>query len=110
MLKENLILHFEQSIKQNWKLPAFSNYKEVNHTYSQIADRIIYLHFIFKKLGLKKEDKIALFGKNSVNWAITYLATIIYVAVIVPILPDFKPDDVHHIVNHSGAILLFAAD
>ena len=110
MLAENLNIHFERSIKQNWDLPAFSNYKDVSNSYKQIADRILYLHCIFKKFNLKKGDKIALFGKNSVNWAITYLASVSYGIVIVPILPDFKPDDVHHIVNHSESCILFTAD
>jgi len=110
MLVENLNIHFERSIKQNWDLPAFSNYKDVSNSYKQVADRILYLHCIFKKFDLKKGDKIALFGKNSVNWAITYLASVSYGIVIVPILPDFKPDDVHHIVNHSDSCILFTAD
>ena len=83
---ENLNIHFEQSIKQNWNLPAFSNYKEKDHTYAQVADRILYLQCIFKKFGLKKGEKIALYGKNTVNWAITYLSAVSYGAVIVPIL------------------------
>ena len=110
MFKVNLCKHFEQGIIQNWKLPAFSNYKEENHTYAQVADRIIFLHYVFNKTGLKKGDKVALLGKNTVNWAITYLAVVSYGAVIVPILPDFKPADVHHIVNHSESKLLFAAE
>jgi long-chain acyl-CoA synthetase len=65
---------------------------------------------MFREYGIKKGDKIALFGKNSANWGVIYLSTVTYGAVIVPILPDFKPADVHHIVTHSDSILLFAED
>ncbi|MDA3813893.1 MAG: AMP-binding protein [Candidatus Cloacimonetes bacterium] len=109
-MKKNLVSLFEDSLKQNWMLPAFTNYKEEDHSYAQVADRIIFLHYFFEKIGLKSEGKIALLGKNSVNWAITYLDAVTYGAVIVPILPDFKSADVHHIVNHSESKLLFAAD
>lgn len=109
MIKQNLVISFEDSIKQNWVLPAFTNYKEEDHSYAQVADRIVFLHYYFEKMGLKSEEKVALIGKNTVNWAITYLAVVTYGAVIVPILPDFKPDDMHHIVNHSESKLLFAA-
>lgn len=110
MIKKNLVSIFEESLKQHWILPAFTNYKEEDHSYAQVADQIIYLHYFFEKCGLKSEEKVALLGKNTVNWAITYLAVVTYGAVIVPILPDFKPADVHHIVNHSESKLLFVAD
>ena len=110
MLKENLVRFLENSIKANWDLPAFSNYKSDTLKYSQIAHKIIYLHHIFQKSHIKKDDKISILGKNSINWAITYLATVTYGAIIVPILPDFKPDDVHHIVNHSDSIFFFSED
>lgn len=110
MVKQNLVDLFETSIKQNWNLPAFSNYREASISYSDVAHKIIFFHRYFEKMDLKVGTKIAVFGKNSVNWAICYLATVTYGAVIVPILPDFKPGDVHHIVNHSDAQLLFAAD
>ena len=110
MLKENLVALFTSSLKNNWGMPAFSNYKEKEFTYGEVADRILYLHHIFQKIGIKRGDKIAILGKNSTNWAITYLATVTYGAIIVPILPDFKPADVHHIVNHSDSVLFFSAD
>ena len=109
-MNKTLISLFIDSIKQNWKLKAFSNYNGDTITYSDIADRILFLHSIFEFCGLKKGDKISIIGKNSINWAISYLATICYGTVIVPILPDFKSDDVHHIVNHSDSVLLFSAD
>ncbi|RLC49227.1 MAG: long-chain fatty acid--CoA ligase, partial [Candidatus Cloacimonadota bacterium] len=110
MMKENLVAMIEESLKSNWHLPAFSNYKEQEYSFEKVAKKILWLHFIFEKKKIKKGDKIAVIGKNSVNWAISYLATISYGAVIVPILPDFAPDDIHHIVNHSEASLLFSAE
>ncbi len=109
-MKKTLVSLFADSLKQNWKLDALSNYNGDTITYADVADRMLFLHSIFKNCGIKKGDKIAIIGKNSINWAITYLATVSYGAVIVPILPDFKPDDVHHIVNHSDSVLLFSAD
>lgn len=98
----------ENSIKENWDLQAFSDYQGESHSYADIADKILFLHTFFKKIGLKKGDKISIIGKNSVNWATTYLATVTYGTIIVPILPDFKASDVHHIVNHSDSKMLFA--
>jgi len=108
MLEQNLVDYFEKSLKNHWNYKAFSNYQANTMKYSEVADRILFLHKLFEELGIKKQDKIALIGKNSINWALTYLATVTYGAVIVPILPDFQAADVHHIINHSGAILLFS--
>ncbi|MCB0283632.1 MAG: AMP-binding protein [Calditrichaeota bacterium] len=108
-MKEKFITDIENSIKKNWNKPALSNFQGEDYNYQKVADRIIYLHYIFKKAGIKKGDKITLIGINSINWAIVYLSTVSYGAVIVPILPDFKADDIHHIVNHSDASLLFCA-
>ncbi len=108
MLEQNLVEYFEKSLKTHWNLKAFSNYNTNTIEYSEVADRILFLHKFFEEIGVKKQDKIALIGKNSINWAITYLATVTYGAVIVPILPDFQAADVHHIVNHSGSIMLFS--
>lgn len=108
MLSENLIEYFEDSIKNHWNLPALSNYQSTTLTYKDVGTNIKWLHIFFEKSGIKQGDKIALLGKNSHNWSVIYLATISYGAVIVPLLPDFKPDDVHHIVNHSDALILFA--
>ncbi|MBN1559354.1 AMP-binding protein [candidate division KSB1 bacterium] len=108
-MQERYVKMIEGSILKNWNLPAISNYGGDTLTYAQMANKIIWLHYIFEKSGIKKGDKIALIGKNSTNWAIVYLATISYGAVIVPILPDFKADDIHHIVNHSDSVMFFAA-
>ena len=110
MIKENLVKMIETSLKSNWDLPAFSNYQGEEFSYEKVAKKILWLHFIFEKKKIKSGDKIAVIGKNSMNWAITYLATISYDAVIVPILPDFAADDIHHIVNHSETVMLFAAN
>ncbi|HEY4789694.1 MAG TPA: AMP-binding protein [Bacteroidales bacterium] len=110
MIQENLINYFESSFKDNWKNPALSDYKGEGLTYGDVAQKILRLHILFERNGINRGDKISLIGKNSAAWAITYLATISYGAVIVPILSDFKPNDVHHIINHSDSVLLFAGD
>lgn len=110
MMKENLTSFIQDSIRKNWEITAMADYKGEGLKYSQVAERILKLHAIFDACDLKHGDKIALIGKNSANWGVSYLATITYGAVIVPILPDFKPSDIHHIVNHSDAVMLLAAD
>ncbi len=110
MIQERLIGYIEQSIRQNWEIEALSNYKEKGHSYKEIAKRILKLHLLLKGSGVKEGDKIALVGRNSANWCMTYLAAVTYGAVIVPILPDFKPDDFTNIINHSDSRLLFVDD
>jgi long-chain acyl-CoA synthetase len=108
MLKETLSQYLEDSIKRNWEFQALSDYKSDNFTYAEIACKIIRLHKFFENAGIKQGDKIALLGKNSARWCSVYLSVVSYGAVVVPILPDFKPADVHEIVNHSDSVLLFA--
>jgi long-chain acyl-CoA synthetase len=110
MIKERLISYIEQSIRQNWEIEALSNYKEKGFSYKEIAEKILRLHIFYNDAGIKEGDKIALVGRNSANWCIVYLATVTYGAVIVPILPDFKPEDLTNLTNHSDATLLFADD
>ena len=105
-----MVLYIENSIKHNWDLPAFSDYKGEELKYSEAAEKIAQLHIVFDLYGIKKGDKISLVGKNSCNWSIAYLASITYGAVIIPILQDFKPNDIHHIVNHSDSRMLFVTD
>src|SRR5664280_971370 len=107
MIKERLIGYIEESIRQNWEIEALSNYKEKGYSYRDIAEKIIQIHKLFKSSGIKEGDKIALVGRNSANWCVTYLATVTYGAVIVPILPDFKPDDLINIITHSDSRMLF---
>ncbi|MCF7918467.1 MAG: AMP-binding protein [Candidatus Cloacimonetes bacterium] len=107
MIHDNYIRYFSQSINDNWDLEALSDYQGKTVTYGQVGIQIEALHKIFLSAGVKEQDKIALIGNNSVNWAVTYLAAISYGAVIVPILNDFQAEDIHHIINHSDAVLFF---
>lgn len=108
MIRENLVKYFEESIRENWHQPALSNYQGKGYTYGDIARMIATTHVFFDKAGIRKGDKIALVGKNSVSWAVIYLATITYGAVIVPVLADFSREMILSIINHSDAVLLFA--
>jgi long-chain acyl-CoA synthetase len=110
MLKENLVSYFEASIVNNWDLPALSDYKGVTYTYAQAGTQIKKLHLLFQLAGIKKGDKVSLVGKNSANWAMAFLSTVTYGAVIVPILPDFTTEDTMNIVNHSDSVFLFVSD
>jgi long-chain acyl-CoA synthetase len=110
MIKERLVGYIEQSIRQNWEIEALSNYKEKGFSYKEIAEKILKLHIFFKDAGIKEGNKIGLLGRNSANWCVIYLATVTYGAVIVPILPDFKPEDLTNLINHSDATLLFVDD
>jgi long-chain acyl-CoA synthetase len=106
----NLISLFADAIRDNWEFRALSDYGNGSFTYKEVGEKILNIHELFRRSGLRKGDKVALYGKNSANWGIIYLSTVTYGAVIVPILPDFKPADVHHIVTHSDSVLLFAED
>lgn len=110
MIKERIIGYFEESIKKNWQIEALSNYKEKGYTYKEIAEKILKLHLLFRESGIQEGDKIALVGRNSANWCVIYLATVTYGAVTVPILPDFKPDDLTNIIVHSDSRMLFVDD
>lgn len=110
MLSENFVQTLASSIRNHWKLPAFSNYGGPPMTYGEVAERILWFHALFEELGVGRGDKVALVGRNSANWAVTYLATITYGAVVVPILADFTSDDIHHVVNHSDSVLFLAGE
>jgi len=110
MIPENFIQYIQDSLKENWERPAFSDYKGSSYKYSDVARKIAKMHIMFEECNVKKGDKIALVGKNSSHWAVSYLAVISYGATIVPILPDFHPNDIHHIVNHSDSVVLFTGD
>lgn len=111
MIKENFIKLYENSFRENWDLPCYSDYGEkTNYTYGEVAEEIAKLHLLFKHCSLRRGDKIAVIGKNNSHWCIAYMATITYGAIIVPILQDFRPNDVHHIVNHSESVFLFTSD
>ena len=111
MMKENTIKIFEQSFRNNWDLPALSDYNtKQTLTYGDFAKRIARLHLIYKECGLKPGDRVALIGKNTPSWVIVFMGTITYGAVIVPILQEFNPRDAQHIINHSEAEVLFASN
>jgi long-chain acyl-CoA synthetase len=110
MIRERLIGYIEQSIKQNWDIEALSNYKEKGFSYKEIAGMMLKQQLFFKDIGIKEGDKIALVARNSANWCVVYLAAVTYGAVIVPILPDFKPEDLLNLINHSDSKLLYIDD
>lgn len=111
MLEENLIKIYEKSFRENREMSALTDYfKDETFSYYEMAKEIAKIHLLFKKAGIKQGDKIALIGRNNPRWCITYIATITYGAVIVPILQDFTPADIIHIVNHSESRLLFLGD
>lgn len=99
----------ERSIKEHWDLPAFSDYNGITYHYGDVARQIAKLHLLLHEAGVRPGDKVALLGRNSSNWAICFFGVLAYGAVAVPILHDFKADNVHHIVNHAEAKVLLAA-
>ncbi len=108
--EKSFIALIEKSIKKNWDLDALTDYKGVTYQYKDVARKIEKLHIIFEESGIKPGDKIAVCGRNMSHWGVTFLATVTYGAIIVPILHEFKADQVHNIVNHSEAKLLFVGD
>lgn len=110
MNQDKLIGLYTQSFRENWKLNAFSDFQGPSCTYGEAAQIIRQIHCYFRESGIQKGDKIALLGRNSSNWAISFLAILGFGAVSVPILPDFNSEDIHHILNHSESILLFTSD
>lgn len=109
-LEQSFIALIEQSIKTNWYLNALTDYKGITLQYRDVARKIEKIHILLENAGIEKGDKIAICGRNSAHWTVTYLAVITYGAVVVPILHEFKADRVHNIVNHSEARLLFVGD
>ena len=109
-LEQSFIALIEQSIKTNWYLDALTDYKGITLQYRDVARKIEKIHILLENAGIEKGDKIAICGRNSAHWTVTYLAVITYGAVVVPILHEFKADQVHNIVNHSEARLLFVGD
>ena len=101
---------FEASFKKNWERPAISNYQGVTLKFGDVARRMEKLHIMFEECGLQKGDKVALCSRNQANWAVAFLATMTYGAVPVPLLHEFKSANIHHLVNHSEAKILFVDD
>ncbi len=111
MLKEDLLNIFAQSFRTNWELPALQDYGSATVlTYGELARRIARTHIFFRLNGVKPGDTIALMGKNSVSWVVSYMSILTYGAVVVPILHDFNPQDAQHIINHSDSQMLFVQD
>lgn len=100
----------EKSITDNWDLDALTDYKGITLQYKDVARKIEKLHIMFENSGVEQGDKIALCGRNSASWAVAFLSTLTYGAVAVPVLHEFTPDQIHNIVNHSEAKLLFVGD
>lgn len=98
---------FEASFRENWDRPAISNYQGTTLHYRDLARRIAKLHIMFEECGLAKGDKVAICSRNQANWAVSFLATMTYGAVPVPLMHEFKPSNIHHLVNHSEAKVLF---
>ena len=110
MQHERFIKAIEDSIKNNWDFDALTDYNGATLQYKDLARKIEKMHIIFAESGVQKGDKIALCGRNSSHWGVAFIATVTYGAVAVPILHEFKADNVHSIVNHSEAKLLFVGD
>ena len=109
-IQDSFIQLIEQSIRKNWDRSALTDYKGATLQYKDVARKIEKMHILFQHAGIQPGDKIALCGRNSTNWGATFLGVITYGAVAVPILHEFKADNVHNIVNHSEARMLFVGD
>ena len=108
MIKRNFVDDIQKALQEHWDYPCFSNFEEDTYSFQEVAKSILTFHKVFEKSGLKRGDKIAVCGKNSVNWANVYLATVTYGAVIVPVMPDFSAEDITNIINHSDSKFFFA--
>ncbi len=108
MVSQNFVETLKTSMQNNQTLNALSNYHGKTYTYEEVAQQIFRFHEFFQRLNLHKGDHFALIGGNSAEWGIAYIATVTYGAVIVPILPDFTPEDIQHIINHSDSRILFS--
>lgn len=110
MLSELFVSYLESSICKNWTITSLTDYNGEAFTYAEVAEKIQSFHLLFESLGIKDGEKIALVGKNSARWCILYLAIVSYGTVVVPILSDFKPNDIEEIINHSDSVFLFSDD
>lgn len=106
-MKERLNLYIEDSIKENWERLALTDFQGVSFQYRDLARKIAKLHLLYEAVGIKPGDKIALCGRNSSQWSVAFFSIITYGAVAVPILHEFKADNIHHLVNHSESKLFF---
>lgn len=105
--RESIITLIQNSIQKNWEYPALSDLHGASYQYRDVARKIAKLHLLFSHAGLKPGDRIALCGRNCAHWSVAFLAALTYGAVAVPILHEFKPDNIHNLVTHSDSKLLF---
>ena len=111
MIDKNFIKLYEESFRENWDMLALSDYNtSKNLTYGEVAEQIERLHILFRQCKIRRGDKIAIVGRNNVNWVITYMGAMMYGAIAVPILQDFNGNDISYIVNHSESSLLFLSE
>ena len=103
MREQQFLGLIEKSVRAHWELEALTDYKGLTYSYRDFARHIEEFHIILKSAGINKGDKVAIVGRNSSRWAITFFGTLTYGAVAVPILHDFTPDIIHNIINHSEA-------
>lgn len=101
---------YQEAFKKNWDRPAISNYQGVTLHYRDVAERIEKMHIMFSECGLQKGDKVAICSRNQANWAVSFFSAMTYGAVPVPLLHEFKSSNIHHLVNHSEANILFVDD
>lgn len=105
--RDSLNLYLQDAIRDNWELLALTDFNGISLQYRDIARKVAKLHIFYERAGINKGDRIALCGKNSAQWCVAFISILAYGAVAVPILPDFHPDNIHHLVNHSKSKLLF---
>jgi len=110
MLEKTFVSYLTESIVKNWRITALSDYKGESFTYGDVAKYVIHFHKLFDELGIEQGQKIAVVGKNSARWGILYISIVTYGAVVVPILPDFRAEDLKGIIDHSDSVLLFAGN
>lgn len=109
MVKENFIKLYETSFKENWSLPAYTNYSTGNtYSYADMAKWAAKVHLILEKIGVEHGDKVTIVAKDSSEWCMVYMGVVTYGAIIVPILPDFQPEDIHNIITHSDSKVVFS--
>ncbi|MBO7318250.1 MAG: AMP-binding protein, partial [Bacteroidales bacterium] len=111
MIEQRFIQIYQDGFRENWDLPALTDYSNKHTlTYKELAIEIAKLHILFKECGIKHGDKIALVGKNTPQWCTVFIGVITYGAILVPILQEFNPHDMHHILNHSDSKLCFSSN
>ena len=111
MIEQRFIQIYQDSFRKNWEQPALTDYSSKHTlTYKELSEEIAKLHILMKECGISKGDKVALVGKNTPQWCTVFMAVVTYGAILVPILQEFNPHDMHHIINHSDAKLFFASN